>query len=187
MHTPFKGARVTGLPDKLNYHGTVRSLAHLAPFSHRIAGHGLNGTDIALRVSFESHVYSRSDGDRRHDFLDESGNRRWFCSDRYDVSLTLADEVRRMIDQNVYSWETRDRNRVANLAVLNPASQQLVSGRHNVAIYYLFAGRVPGIDVEMVVKTCYAMTVDFSRIRTRHKVRSLIKTVCFKGGRLPKG
>lgn len=175
-----------GLPKTLTFHGQSRCLKHLAPFTHRLKGHGPKGTDLVVRITFGSHVFSKSEGTGRHDFIDESSNRRYFCEDRYAFSLTLTEEIKKILDQNVYTWEAQDRNQAANLAVLAPATVQLVSGAHNVIVYFLHKSSVPGIDVEMVVKSCYMMEVDFKRHPKRGKIRSCVKTVCFKGGRIPK-
>lgn len=175
-----------GLPKALNFRGQSRCLAHLAAFTHRLEGYGPNNEALVIRVTFESHVFSKSEGLGSHDFLDESGNRRFFCPDRYDFSFTLPDDVRRILDQNVYMWEVKDKNQVANLAVLSPASLQMVSGTHNVLVYYLYQSGVAGIHVEMRVKSCYRRTIDFGRYKKREKIRVFVRTVCFKGGRVPK-
>ena len=162
------------------------ALKHLVSFTHRLAGHGPDGAPLVVRVTFESHVFSKSEGAGAHDFLDESGNKRFFCLDRYAFSFTLQDEVRKILDQNVYTWEVKDKNQVANLAVLAPATVQMVSGIHNVLIYYLFKSSVPDINVEMKVKSCYMREIDFGRHKKREKIRVCVKTVCFNGGRIPK-
>ena len=140
-----------------------------------------------MRVTFGSHVFSKADGTGPHDFLDESGNKRFFCHERYGFSHNLQAEVRRVLNQNVYTWEVRDKNQIANLAVIAPATLQLVSGIHNVLIYYLYKSSVPEIHVEMQVKSCYERPVDFVRHKKREKIRVHVKTVSFHGGRIPKG
>lgn len=175
-----------GLPENLNFQGQSKSLNHLQPFTHCLAGHAQDKADLIIRVTFESHVFSISDGQGAHDFVDEAGKKRFFCPDRYAFSLDLPDEVRRVLDLNVYTWEEKDKNQVANLAVLAPANGQLVSGLHNVLIYYLYSSSVDGIHVEMCVKSCYPKEINFSKRRRREKIRKHVKEVCFKGGRIPK-
>ena len=176
----------SGLPKTLNFRGQSRCLAHLVAFTHRLEGFGPNNEALVIRVTFESHVFSKSEGLGKHDFLDESGNRRFFCADRYAFSFTLPDDVRRMLDQNVYTWEVKDKNQFANLAVLSPASLQMVSGTHNVLVYYLYHSGIAGIHVEMKVKSCYQRTINFERQKKLEKIRVFLRTVCFKGGRVPK-
>ena len=176
----------SGLPKTLNFRAQSRCLAHLVAFTHRLEGFGPNNEALVIRVTFESHVFSKSEGLGKHDFLDESGNRRFFCADRYAFSFTLPDDVRRMLDQNVYTWEVKDKNQFANLAVLSPASLQMVSGTHNVLVYYLYHSGIAGIHVEMKVKSCYQRTINFERQKKREKIRVFLRTVCFKGGRVPK-
>jgi len=175
-----------GLPQTLNFRGMSRCLKHLAPFTHRLPGQARDGVDLVVRVTFQSHVFSKSEGSGPHDFVDVSGNRRYFCPARYAFSLGLESEVRKILDQNVYTWEAKDKNQIANLAVLAPASVQFVSGTHNVLIYYLHSSAVSGIHVEMIVKSCYMKVVDFKRHPKREKIRACVKRVCFNGGRLPK-
>lgn len=176
-----------GLPDQLNFQGGSKCLKHLRPFTHALAGHAPQNADLIIRVTFESHVFSVSEGQGRHDFLDEAGNKRFFCADRYAYSAHLPDHVRDILNLNVYTWEERDKNQAANLAVLSPANQQLVSGSHKALIYYLYRSSVTGIHVEMRVKTCYEKDIDFTNRRKRERIRTHLKAVCYKGGRIPKG
>lgn len=176
-----------GLPDRINFQGKSECLKHLRPFTHSLAGHAPNHTDLIIRVTFESHVFSISEGQGPHDFLDEAGNKRFFCPNRYAYSASLPDHVRDILNLNVYTWEERDKNQSANLAVLSPANLQLVSGSHKTLIYYLYRSSVTGIHVEMRVKTCYEKDIDFAKRRKREKIRTHLKTVCYKGGRIPNG
>lgn len=188
LYSPsIKGANVlNGLPPELNFQGTSRCLRHLAPFTHRLAGHGFAGADLVIRVTFQSHVFSKSDGTGPHDFVDVSGNKRYFCPDRYAFSLHLEPKVRAILELNSYTWETRDKNQVANLAVLAQTAAPLTSGTHDVLIYYLYKSSVSGLDVEMIVKSCYTKEIDFKRHPKRERIRACVKKVCFNGGRFPK-
>ena len=176
-----------GLPDRLNFQGGNKCLKHLKPFTHALAGQASNKADLIIRVTFESHVFSTSEGPGRHDFLDEAGNKRFFCPDRYAYSSSLPEHVRDILNLNVYTWEERDKNQSANLAVLSPANLQLISGSHQTLIYYLYESDATGIHVEMRVKTCYEMNIDFAKRRKREKIRYHLKAVHYNGGRIPKG
>jgi hypothetical protein len=175
-----------GLPQTLSFREQRKCLKHLAQFTYCYCGHAHNKSDLIVRVTFESHVFSTSNGQGPHDFLDENGNNRWFCEDRYAVSLGLRAEVAQILDLNVYTWEERDRNQAANLAVLTPAAQPLSNSTHRVVIYYLYGSTVPGIHVEMKLKTCYSKEIDFTKRSKREKIRTYIKSICYKGGRIPK-
>lgn len=177
---------IHGLPESLNFHGQSKCLKHLRPFTHRLIGHAPDKDDLVVRVTFESHVFSVSESNGAHDFLDEARKKRLFCPDRYAFSQGLPDQVRGILDLNVYTWEEKDKNQVANLAVLAPANVQLISGAHNVLIYYLYRSNVAGIHVEMRVKSCYMKEINFMKRPKREKIRTHVKTVCFKGGRIPK-
>ena len=176
----------SGLPKTLYFKGKSVSLDHLRSYTHLLPGHGPNGVDLVVRVTFTSHVFSVSEGSGTHDFLDEAGNKRFFCPERYAFSLNLETAVRNVLDLNVFTWEEKDRNRVANLAVLTSAKSQLISGVHNVLIYYLHQSRVDGIHVEMLVKSCYVKAINFDKRPRRERIRVFVKTVCFKGGRVPR-
>ncbi|WP_306046249.1 hypothetical protein [Nioella sp. MMSF_3534] len=161
-------------------------MSHLHPFTHVFAGHGPEGRDLVLRVRFESHVFSNSYGTGPHDFLDEAGNKRQFCANRYAFSHCLPSEIRNLLTCNAYTWEEKDRNQVANLAVLTPAGSPLISGIHTVIIYYLYPSKVEEIDVEMLVKTCYEKEISFEHRKKREKIRVYVKKACFQQVRIPK-
>lgn len=175
-----------GLPSTLNCDGNHHSLSHLAPFVHLLAGHGHQGADIRVRVTFQSHVFSRDATQQPHHFLDEAGKRRVFCPDRYAVSLGLADICRGLLTRNVLTWEERDKSGSSNLAVLTPADVPLVSGSYAVLFYYLIPSLVPGIDVEMIVKTCYEKEINFAHRRRREKIVKHIKTVYYTRVTIPR-
>lgn len=88
-----------------------------------------------------------------------------------------------MVLDNHPTWEMRDRNQAANLAVVGP---QLISGINDLIVYYLFPSRSAHHDVELVVKSAYQKNIDFDRIKRRFRVCQLIKTAYFKGVKVPK-
>lgn len=176
-----------GLPAELNYQGQTACLRHLAPFTYTYNGHGLGGADLRLRVTFTSHVFSeRTDVGQPHDFLDENDIRRTFDAGRYAFSLGLPNHLTGILNQNTYSWPMHDKNGVANLAVLAPPQPHLVSGTYETVFYYLYPSDVEGIDVEMLVKSCYPMDINFDRHRRRDRIRVYVKESLFKNTRVPK-
>ncbi|MGH1330534.1 MAG: hypothetical protein ACRBBK_06585 [Paracoccaceae bacterium] len=177
-----------GLPKKLNYNGNSVDLGHLHPFTHKLSGHGLGGQDLILRVGFRSHVFSIKPRSRGHDFLDENNNQRDFCPIRYEFSFCLPGEVRKMLDNNVFTWEERDKNQMTNLAVIAPARSNLDSGLHNTLFYHLYPSKLEHIDVEFSVKTCYEKQINFNRKRRqkKEKIRGLVKKAHYQNTRIPK-
>ncbi|MCM5557057.1 hypothetical protein [Pleomorphomonas sp. JP5] len=158
---------------------------HLAPFTHSLQGHGRNGASIVLRVSFRSHVFSRAHKGETQGlfFLDENGNRRIFCEDRYAASLQLPALCLGLLSSNALTWESRDGNEKYNLASIGGA---LVSGAHDTVIFYLFPSGANGIDVEFVVVSFYLKTWNFAHVKRRDKIIQPIKKCYYNGHRVPK-
>ena len=175
-----------GLPSTLHCDGASHSLSHLAPFVHSLAGYGQDGADIRVRITFQSHVFSKDATQQPHHFLDEARRRRVFCPDRYAVSLGLPDVCREMLERNVLTWEERDKSGTSNLAILTPVGAPLVSGTFSVLFYYLIPSLVPGIDVEMIIKTCYEKDINFAYRRRREKIVKHIKTVYYTRATIPR-
>lgn len=176
-----------GLPRQLNIAGAICDLAHLEPFVYTYAGHGEDGADLRIRVTFTSHVFSITPpDDQPGHFIDRGGKPRRFCPDRYAVSLGLPDQIRAMLEANAWSWEMKDRNGYANLAVLTDPRLRLLDGIYNVVIYYLFPSRAPTFEVEMMVMTCYQRPLNFRNHSKRAKMRNLARECHFKKIRVPK-
>ena len=139
-----------------------------------------------MRITFQSHVFSKDALQQRHHFLDETGRRRVFCSIRYGVSLGLPRICRGLLTQNVLTWEERDKSGSSNLSVLTPAGAALVSGTYVVVFYYLIPSMVQGIDVEMIVKTCYEKEINFAYRQRRERIVKHIKTVYYTRVTIPR-
>lgn len=157
---------------------------HLVPTSLCLAGQGAGGSDINIRISYQSHVFSRRPEGASDEFLlrDEAGLWRRFCKERYENSLTLPDVCRRMVEDNYLTWQSQDKNRASNLAVSGPI---LISGLNNLVVYYLFPSRSDEHDVELVVKSAYQKLIDFNHIKRKFNVRQLIKKAHFQHKRVP--
>lgn len=178
-----------GIPEKLTGQGVQHDLSHLSPFVHTLLGQGPNGTDLAIRVRFESHVFSKSHNDISldpHDFLDEKGNKRVFCPVRYNFSHCLADEIRNMLDINAMSMQVNDKNGFYNLAVITPASKQITTGVHNTLIYYMHKSKLDGVHTEMRVKSCYEKHIHIDQRTKRDKIRTYAKRAYYQDRRVPK-
>lgn len=175
-----------GLPARLNFGGNSYDLAHLAPFVHRLAGLGIEGADLRVRIVFKSHVFSLDADGQPHHFLDESSRKRVFCPTRYGLSQNLSSSCVDMLLKNTLTWEERDKNGYVNLAVLSPADIPLVSGTHAIVIYYLTPSFVPGIDVELIIITSYKKQINFDNRRKREKILKFIKMAYYKKCRVPK-
>jgi hypothetical protein len=164
--------------------GTTYSLHHLQPFRTLLTGHGREGGDISIRVSYHSHVYSTADTklSRAHRFMDEGGSWRAFSLERHNWSLTLPQICREMIDQNFPSWLSQDRNRQNNMTV----SDRYANGGLQFAVFYgLSPSRDKDLDVELVVKSAFEKDIGNLRGLKRSGVRQLIKTCFFKGLDVP--
>lgn len=157
---------------------------HLVPTSVCLTGKGGDGADINIRISFQTHVFSRrhEGGSAAWALRDEGGRLRQFCEDRYRNSLTLPDLCKRMIENNYLTWESLDKNRASNLAVSGPV---LTSGLNDLVVYYLFPSRSEEYNVELVVKSAYQKEIDFSHIKRRYNVCQLVKKAHFQQIRVP--
>lgn len=175
---------INGSFPTIEHEGRRFTFAHLVPVSTCLVGQGKAGADIKIRISYQTHVFSRRHEGSAEVFLlrDEVGLIRQFCGARYEVSLGLPDICRRMVHDNFLTWESFDRNRASNLAVCGPV---LTSGPNDLIVYYLFPSRSDKHDVELVVKSAYRKEIDFGRIKRRYKVCQLIKKAHFQQVKVP--
>ena len=176
---------IHGLPEKVIIDGVDYNLIHLLPFVHRIPGQGPEKGELAVRVTFHSHVFSRQPKpeDVGHHFDDEGGRQRIFCPDRFAFSYTLPDLCRRMLDQNFLTWQEKDKNSVSNLAVIDGP---LRNGEHRLVVYYLIPSKVTGIHVELVVKSCYPKELNFTHRQKRDRVVYLVKKCLYDKKKIPR-
>lgn len=176
-----------GIPEKLTCQGVQYDLGHLSPFVHRLPNKGHEGGDLAIRIRFESHVFSRApSGDEAHDFIDENDKKRVFCEDRYTFSKSLPDQVRQMLECNSMSMQVQDKNGYYNLAVVTPASPILTSGVHDVLVYYMYPSELDGVHVEMRVKSCYNKYLNVKSGAKKDKILTYAKRSFFQKRRVPK-
>ncbi|MGL3606434.1 hypothetical protein ACSV9I_07970 [Rhizobium sp. G187] len=154
------------------------------PTSVWLPGQGAGGAEINIRISYQTHVFSRRhEGDTAAFRLrDEAGFLRQFCEERYRNSLTLPDVCKRMIEKNYLTWKSLDKNKASNLAVAGPV---LTSGLNDLVVYYLFPSRSEEHDVELVVKSAYRKDIDFSHIKRKYNVWQLIKMAHFQQTKVP--
>ncbi|MCA0000924.1 MULTISPECIES: hypothetical protein [unclassified Mesorhizobium] len=167
----------------LKFKGSDYEFSHLLPFGHTLSAAGKDGADIRVRVSYQSHVFSRRrETDEEFHLVDEAGKPRVFCPDRYSNSLRFPAFCQRMLSENMLTWESKDRNRVSNMAVMDGA---LKSGDHQIAVYYLFPSSVDGLDVEMVIKSGYSKLLNFEHIKRRYNVVQLVKKCHYSQAKVP--
>lgn len=157
---------------------------HLVPTSVCLTGHGAGGADINIRISYQTHVFSRrhEGGSAVFALRDEAGLLRQFCEERYENSLALPDVCKNMVENNYLTWESLDKNKASNLAVSGPV---LTSGLNDLVVYYLFPSRSDEHNVELVVKSAYQKEIDFSHIKRRYNVCQLVKKAHFQQIRVP--
>ena len=165
--------------------GTRYSLHHLQPFTIKLDGKGKDGLDLTVRISFHSHVYSKVDSDDAtgHRFVDEGGKWREFCTDRYALCLGLPSICTEMVIRNFPSWESRDGGKKNNMTVSEAVP---TSGLKYLIFYQLVPSLADGVDVELVVKSAYEREFLAERTGKRLGVQTLLRTVLFKGTKLPK-
>lgn len=168
--------------------GIKRDLSHLSEVIVFVPGKGKDGADLRAAVSFGLHAISKGCDHGDHDMLDENGKPRQFSEDRYAFSLGLPELAHRMIEQNYFCWESADRNRAMNYAVIDVAPgriQQLVDGTHQVVFFYLYPASGVSADVNLVITSCHSRDVAFSRIKRRYNIHTLLRTCLYQAKRIP--
>lgn len=165
--------------------GNKYTMHHLTPFRIKLAGKGAPGCDLTVRVSYHSHVYSKTDSPAATElrFVDEGGKWREFCTVRYALCLGLPAQCHDLVMLNFPSWESEDNGGRNNMAV---SEAQPASGTKYLIFYELFPSEAEGIDVEFVVKSAYEKPFDAARTGRRQKIHALLRTVLFTKTRMPK-
>lgn len=155
-------------------------LCHLSAFGTILNGHGPQGSDIRVRVSYLSHVFSKTpELGEASDFQDENGKSRVFCFDRYNCSLNISQYCTESIQNNVLTWESKDKNGVSSYMVVKD-----INGNDYAIVYRLTPSLSGDHDVEFIVKSAYYKTVVHKNPR-RYSIRGLIKTCCYHQRSLP--
>lgn len=147
-------------------------------------GHGAQGRNLTVRISYHSHVYSKADtaGAVETRFRDEAGKFREFCTERYTLCLNLPELCNQMIVGNFPSWPSKDKNNINNMAI---CEAQPTTGDKYLILYDLNPSAADGIDTELVVKSAYNKFVDMRYTGKREKIRALIKRSHFQNIRIP--
>jgi len=120
--------------------------------------------------------------------LDDNGKPRRFCEDRYAFSLGLPELAHRMITQNYFCWESSDRNRKMNYAVIDVAPgrvRELKDGDHQVVFFYIYPVSGENADVTLVITSCHIREVVFSRIKRRFNLHMLLRKCLYAQKRIP--
>lgn len=174
--------------DEIEIDGIVRDLRHLTDFVVTLPGKGKNNDDLRVLVTLGLHTISKGCEIGQHNLVDENGKPRLFCEDRYAFSLGLPELAKRMIEKNYFCWESMDRNRAMNYAVIDVAPgriRALVDGEHHVIFFYLHLAKKLHADVNLVITSCHTRDVAFSRIKRRYTMHTQLRTCLFKGKRIP--
>lgn len=168
----------------IHSNGQDYSLHHLQPRRHSVPGHGRDGVDLIVRVSFFSHVYSTDPVVDAVEalFEDERRRVRQFCTVRHDLSVALPQLCCDLIDRNQPTWRSIDKSHLNNLAVCD---SPLLNGEKYVIYFDVHPSRADGVHVEMSVKSAYVKFVDFSRTGKRDTMRQILKRCHFQGVRVP--
>lgn len=172
----------------ITVNGVKRDLRHLRDFVVVVAGKGNEGADLRVSVSLGLHTISQGCEVGEHDLRDENGKPRRFCEERYAFSIGLPELARRMVEQNYFCWESSDRHRAINYAVIDVAPgriREMPDGRHQVIFFYLYPCRHEIADVRLVITSCHLRQVRLSRIKRRYNLHTLLRTCLFKAKRIP--
>ncbi len=161
----------------------VYDLDHLKAFCLRLEGHARDGADLIVRIRFCNHVYSIGNHGTAGTLLrDENGQERFFCPQRYQLSLQLPRLCRNMIRQKFPTWISQDKRRVRNLAV---AGRNPRRGQQAYHVYYtLWPSPRPGLDVEMEIVSAYNRACFLPRAK-RQTVLQVIKRCYYDDKRQP--
>lgn len=168
--------------------GKVYELTHLSKFNVTLDGKGKNGAPLIIEVSFSSHVFSKACEPNAQDMLDENRKPRAICSERYAFSLHLPALVKSMIEKNFFCWESLDRNRASNYAVIKNAKENFSSvkdGRHKIVYFYLYPDTKNGNRLKLHITSCHERHLIFSRITRRYNVHTLLRKCLYEQKRIP--
>ena len=169
--------------------GVLRDLGHLASFVVTLIGKGRNGANLDVAVHLGLHTISRAcKPGEVSNLVDENGQPRVFCEDRYAFSFGLKEIATRMIQQIYFCWESSDRNRAMHYAVLDAAPgriRELQDGEHQVIYFYLYPADGQRADVDLYITSCYMRDMRFSKIKRRFDTHMLLRKCLFEGKRLP--
>lgn len=174
--------------ENLEIDGVIRDLSHLSPFIVAVPGKGHDGAVLRVEVVLGLHAVSKGGVWGQHNMVDENGKPRLFCEDRYAFSLGLPELASRMIADKYFCWQSEDRNRAINFAVIDVAPgrvRQLQAGEHRMVFFYLHPSKKADADVTMVVTSCHSRYFDMSREKRRFDLHQVLRTCLYKGKRVP--
>lgn len=166
----------------------AHSLAHLKGLVVEVPKTGGSDENIRVEVTLGLHTISLKCENGSHDMIDEKGNPRTFCPIRYKFSLGLPALIRSMIQQNFLCWESADRNRGVNYAIVNSAPlkfTELQNGDYHVIFFYIYPSKVAGIDVRLFVASCHERPMAFDPKKRRYNMHTVVRKCHFSQKRLP--
>jgi len=172
----------------LEVDGVIRDLSHLAPFIVIVPGKGRDGKDLRVEVVLGLHAISKGCQVGQHNMLDENNKPRLFCEDRYAFSLGLPELATRMIEDKYFCWQSEDRNRAINFAVIDIAPGRvstLPAGDHRMVFFYLHPSKRGDADVTMVVTSCHSRFFNMSKEKRRYDLHQVLRTCLYKEKRIP--
>lgn len=174
--------------NNLTIAGVVRDLSHLRAFIVAVPKKGRDGADLRVEVSFGSHAISVGCEPGDANMVDENGKPRLFCEERYAFSSGLPTMTRKMIEQNYFCWESQDRNRATNYAVVDlppgPVNK-LPDGDHEIIFFYLYPADEDVVDVKFVVTSCHTRPMVFGQITRRYNAHVLLRKCLYERKRIP--
>jgi len=176
--------------EELEINGVLRDLSHLKNFVVSVPKKGRDNADLRVQIMLGVHTISKGCESHERDLDDENGKPRQFCEDRYAFSLGLPEMAKRMIIQNYFSWESKDRNSAIHYAIIDMAPgrvRDIEDGLHQVVFFYLYPCADPNVaDVNLVITSCHAREINFGHIRRRYNMHTILRTCLFQQTRMPK-
>ena len=171
----------------INIDGIDYDLSHLKEFSIELDNIGKDGNSLKISVFLSRHTISESCSDGQHDLLDEINRPRKFCKDRYSFSLILPDLIKKMIKENYFCWESKDRNTNMNFATLDIPPMEVMnirSGRYKVIYFYLYPDKEKAA-IRFFVTSCYEKDLLFKKKVRRYNMHTLLRKCLYDQKRLP--
>lgn len=173
----------------LTIDGVLRDLRHLESIRVVLPGKGRDGSDLRIAVHFGLHAVSRKcERGEAFNMRDENGQSRVFCEERYAFSLGLPEIAKRMVEQKYYCWESKDRNRHVNYAVLDFAPGRITeapNGHQHVIYFYLMPSSHDDVDVNLNITSCHAKTISIPKNERRFDLHVVLRKCFFNQKRMP--
>lgn len=170
--------------------GDAKDVSHLHENIVTVPGKGKDGEDLKVAVRLGKHTISKSCLYGQHNMTDENGRPRIFCEQRYSYSILLPDLASRMILGNYFCWDSSDKNRAMNYAIIDVEPCQvskLKNGIYQIVYFYLYpeSAREDKAHVRLFITSCYSREINFDRPKRRYNIHSVLRSCLYQQKRFP--